>query len=84
MQLLPYAISQTTKSPGGVSELVKGGMDNMKPLLHDDVEQVRSNTYKELETILKNTLCLNALVANGYIDVLVSRASMKYHNNLVL
>ena len=73
--LLPYAISQTTKSPGGVSELVKGGMDNMKPLLHDDVEQVRSNTYKELETILKNTLCLNALVATGYIDVLVSRAS---------
>jgi hypothetical protein len=73
--LLPYAISQTTKSPGGVSQLVKGGMDSMKPLLHDEIESVRANMYGELETIVKNTLCLNELVANGYIDVLVNRAS---------
>ena len=73
--LLPFAVSQTTKSPGGVSELVKCGMDNLKPLLYDKIENVRKSMYREMETIVKNTLCLNALVANGYVSDLVGRAS---------
>ena len=72
--LVSKAIGAATRAPNGTVKIVEYGVDGLKPLLNVGVKGVRSNTYKSLETICKSIKGNAALVASGYVPLLIQKS----------